>query len=105
MPTTPNGPDQLEAGVSFDHSRALDGNAAAGAFAAALGRDIDTADITCASCGDRSLFTQKRAYLDGPGATLRCPRCGQVLARLATTPHGTWLSLAGSASWRLSPAT
>ena len=105
MPSTPPNPDQLEAGVSFDYSRALDGNAAAGAFAAALGRDVTTADITCATCSDRSLFAQKRAYLDGPGATLRCPSCGQVLARLAATPHGTWLSLAGSASWRLTPST
>jgi hypothetical protein len=104
MPITPS-PGQLEPGVSYDGSRALDGNAAAGAFSAALGRDVDTADITCGACADRSPFTQKRAYLDGPGATLRCPRCGQVLARLATTPHGTWLSLAGSASWRMAPAT
>jgi hypothetical protein len=101
MTPTPNGPDHLDSALEFDTSRALDGNAAAGAFTAAFGRAVDTADIVCAACADRSLFSQKHAYLDGPGATLRCPRCGQALARLASTPHGTWLSLAGSASWHL----
>jgi hypothetical protein len=101
MTPTPQSHDDLDGGLAFDTSRALDGNAAAGAFTAAFGRAVDTADITCAACADRSLFTQKQAYLDGPGTTLRCPRCGQALARLATTPHGTWLSLAGSASWHL----
>jgi hypothetical protein len=103
MSPTPNTPDLPDAGVSFDHSRELDGNAAAGAFSDALGRHVENADIICATCADRSLFAQKRAYLDGPGITLRCPRCGQILARLTTTPHGTWLSLAGSASWHLEP--
>ena len=96
-------PDTPDAGVSFDYGRALDGNAAAGAFADALGQHVDTADIICATCSDRSLFAQKYAYLDGPGMTLRCPRCGQIIARLTVTPHGTWLSLAGSASWHLKP--
>ena len=105
MTSTANGPDRPDAGVRFDHSRALDGNAAAGAFGAAFGRDVDTAHITCATCAGRSLFTQQHAYLDGPGTTLRCRDCGQVLARLATTPHGTWLSLSGSASWHLAPTT
>ena len=105
MSLTPDGSGQLDAGVTFDHSRALDGNAAAGAFAAALGRDVDTAEITCGTCAARSAFAQQRAYLDGPGATLRCFSCSQVIARLATTPYGTWLSLAGSVSWRLAPAT
>ncbi len=97
-PVPPTVPD---AGVNFDYGRALDGHAAAGAFADALGRDVDSADIICESCADSSLFAQKRAYLDGPGITLRCPRCGQILARLTTTPHGTWLSLTGSVSWHL----
>jgi hypothetical protein len=93
-----------DATLDFDHSRALDGNAAAGAFAAVLGGDVTTDDIVCGHCDDRSPFARKHSYLDGPGITLRCPGCGQILARLATTPHGTWLSMAGSASWRL-PAT
>jgi hypothetical protein len=104
MTLTPNGPTSPDSDAGFDHSRALDGNAATGAFAAVFGREVETAEITCATCADRSLFSEKRAYLDGPGATMRCPRCGHVLARLATTPHGTWLSLDGSASWRLAPA-
>jgi hypothetical protein len=87
--------------VYLDQSKALDGNAAAGAFSVALGVDASMIDIVCAGCGDRALFAEERAYVEGPGTTLCCRRCAGVIGRLATTPAGTWLSLSGSASWRL----
>src|SRR4051795_5929841 len=87
--------------VEFDQSDALDGSAAAGAFSAALGVDASMIDIVCAECGYQALFAEERAYLEGPGTTLCCRRCGNVIGRVATTPAGTWLSLSGSESWRL----
>jgi len=87
--------------VELDQSNALDGNAAAGAFSAALGVDASMIDIVCAECGYRAPFAEERAYLDGPGTTLCCQRCASVIGRVATTPAGTWLSLSGSESWRL----
>jgi len=87
--------------VELDQSDALDGNAAAGAFSAALGVDASMIDIVCAGCGYRAPFAEERAYLEGPGTTLCCRRCASVIGRLATTPAGTWLSLSGSESWRL----
>jgi hypothetical protein len=87
--------------VEFDQSNALDGNAAAGAFSAALGVDAAMIDIVCATCGYRAPLAEERAYLGGPGTTLCCRRCASVIGRVATTPVGTWLSLAGSESWRL----
>jgi hypothetical protein len=87
--------------VELDQSNALDGSAAAGAFSAALGVDASVIDIVCAECGDQAPFAEQRAYVEGPGTTLCCRRCAGVIARVATTPAGTWLSLSGSASWRL----
>ena len=84
-----------------DQSGALDGSAAAGAFSVALGSDASMIDIICAHCGYNSTLAEERAYVDGPGTTLRCARCALVVGRVATTPAGTWVSLAGSQSWRL----
>jgi Family of unknown function (DUF6510) len=87
--------------VELDQSNALDGSAAAGAFSVALGVDASMIDIVCAECGYQAPFAEQRAYVDGPGTTLCCRRCASVIGRVATTPAGTWLSLSGSASWRL----
>ena len=90
--------------VVLDQSEALDGSAAAGAFSAALGVDAATIEIVCAGCGYQAPLAEERAYLEGPGTTLRCRRCATVIGRVATTPAGTWLSLSGSRSWRLPPS-
>jgi hypothetical protein len=87
--------------VELDQSDALDGNAAAGAFSAALGVDVSMITVVCAHCGHRAAFAEERAYLGGPGTTLCCQRCASVIGRVATTPAGTWLSLSGSESWQL----
>jgi Family of unknown function (DUF6510) len=87
--------------VELDQSDALDGSAAAGAFSAALCVDASMIEIVCAQCGYQAPFAEERAYLEGPGTTLRCRRCASVIGRVATTPAGTWLSLSGSESWRL----
>ena len=64
-----------ERDVRFDGSNALDGNAAAAAFLAVLGVDLTTTAVTCASCGRESPFAATRAYVSGPGVTVRCPSC------------------------------
>jgi hypothetical protein len=92
--------DNTEMAAS-DQSDGWDGSAAAGAFSAALGSDASMIQIVCAHCGYSSPLAEERAYVDGPGTTLRCARCALVVGRVATTPAGTWLSLAGSQSWRL----
>jgi Family of unknown function (DUF6510) len=87
--------------VELDQSDALDGSAAAGAFSSVFGVDATMINIICAECGHQAPFAEERAYLEGPGTTLCCQRCANVIGRLATTPAGTWLSLSGSESWRL----
>ncbi|ORA75253.1 hypothetical protein BST28_22065 [Mycolicibacter kumamotonensis] len=77
-----------------------DGNAAAGAFATALGFDVTTAMLTCAKCGRIGAFAQSHVYHRAPGIVVRCPNCEAVLARLVQTPTDVWLDLRGSQSWR-----
>ena len=85
--------------AATDQADALDGSA--GAFSVAFGSDASMIDIVCAHCGYNSPLAEERAYVDGPGTTLRCARCALVVGRVATMPAGTWLSLDGSQSWRL----
>jgi uncharacterized Zn finger protein len=79
----------------------VDGNAAGGAFAEVLGFDVTTAMLTCAGCGHVVAFAESHVYLRGPGIVVRCPSCGDVLARLVQTPTDVWLDLRGAQSWRI----
>jgi ribosomal protein S27E len=79
----------------------VDGNAAGGAFAEVLGFDVTTAMLTCAGCGQVEAFAESHVYLRGPGIVVRCPNCGDVLARLVQTPTDVWLDLRGAQSWRI----
>ncbi|MEW2482865.1 DUF6510 family protein [Mycobacterium sp. NPDC049093] len=79
----------------------VDGNAAAGAFAEALGFDATSAMLTCAGCATVSAFAECHVYGRAPGVVVRCPGCGCVLARLVRTPTDAWLDLRGSQSMRI----
>ena len=57
---------------------ALDGNAIAGVLHTAFGRELTTAQGTCATCGRTNLLAALRVYLRAPGAVGRCPGCGEV---------------------------
>lgn len=85
----------------FDQSHALDGAVAAGPLAEIFGIDMSAVLIGCESCHDQSVLSEKRAYVDGPGVTVRCPRCASVLVRVVRTPTDVWFSLQGSAAWRV----
>jgi Family of unknown function (DUF6510)/short chain dehydrogenase len=45
----------------------MDGNAALGAFASALGRDVSDAVLTCPHCITSAPFTEVCVYAPGPG--------------------------------------
>jgi ribosomal protein S27E len=79
----------------------VDGNAAGGAFADVLGFDVTTATLTCAGCGRARAFAESHVYDRAPGIVVRCPSCGDVLARLVQTPTDVWLDLRGAESWRI----
>jgi hypothetical protein len=80
---------------------ALDGLAAAGTFGAVFGGDVSAVTVVCGGCGNGARFADQRAYMTGPGVVLRCRSCAHILARVVTTPTDTWVTLAGSQSWRL----
>ena len=100
-PPTPLG-EESEPSAGGDDTIApgvLDGNAAAGEFAAVLASDPTTVTVHCASCGATQAFGQLHAYLRGPGTVLRCRECESMVGRVAHTGRGTWLDLSGSSSW------
>jgi hypothetical protein len=80
----------------------VDGNAAAGTFAKVLGFDVTTATLTCGKCCCARAFAETSVYHRGPGIVVRCPCCGDVLARLVQTPTDLWLDFSGAQSWRVS---
>ena len=56
----------------------VDGNALAGAFSIAFGRDMTTATSVCAECGDQHPLATTHVYLRCPGMVVRCPNCTAV---------------------------
>lgn len=77
----------------------VDGNAAAGAFAEALGFDVTTATLTCADCGRVDVFAATHVYQRAPGIVVCCQSCGHILARLVHTRSDIRLDLRGAESW------
>lgn len=75
----------------------LDGNAAAGALAAALGVEMTAVPGECAHCGTVSVVAALRAYTRAPGIVLRCPTCGGVVLRIVETPTATLVDARGAA--------
>ena len=73
----------------------LDGNAAAGVMAEVFQLEITMAVTTCASCGAVRPLGELRAYLQAPGAVLRCPTCGVVQLRMVRAPTRAWLDFRG----------
>ena len=93
--------DTPEPASHLDDSSALDGNAAAGAFMQVLGLDLTMTVVTCATCSLESPFAATRAYILGPGVTVRCPGCSAVLARAVTSTRPMQFSLHGASAWRV----
>ena len=77
------------------HDARLDGNAAAGRLAELFVFDVTVARTTCARCGDSRPLAELHAYLDAPGAVLRCATCEAVQLRMVRSPDRAWLDLQG----------
>lgn len=78
----------------------LDGNALAGALAAAFGADMTTVPGRCAHCGAVNVVGELRAYVRAPGAVLRCPACEGVILRVVETIEATYVDARGAAYLR-----
>jgi Family of unknown function (DUF6510) len=86
-------------GMSFDDT-VLDGNAVAGALAAAFGSDVSGCPGRCAHCGTVSVVGELRAYVQAPGAVLRCPVCAGVVLRVVETTEAMYVDARGASYLR-----
>ncbi|SDE32411.1 DUF6510 family protein [Auraticoccus monumenti] len=82
----------------FEDDQALDGNALAGRLAEIFSVDMTSARVTCSGCGTVRPLAEGRAYVRGPGVTLRCAECQMVLGRIVRARDSVWLELSGVAS-------
>ena len=57
----------------------VDGNAIAGTLGEVFVREMTSARIVCAGCGEVEPLGAEHAYLQAPGIVLRCCHCEQVL--------------------------
>jgi DNA-directed RNA polymerase subunit RPC12/RpoP len=73
----------------------LDGNAAAGMLSEVFALEVSGARGRCASCGDINALGEAHAYLDAPGAVIRCPSCESVLLVLVRGEGRYWLGAQG----------
>jgi hypothetical protein len=72
-----------------------DGNTLGGPLSEVLGVDVTAAVGRCTGCGSTGPLAEGRLFGHSPGLVLRCPRCDQVLLRLARAPGRAWLDLRG----------
>ena len=72
----------------------LDGNAVAGLLQEVFAVEMTTAVGTCASCGTARPIGAVHVYR-GAGIVLRCPHCGNVLAKIVKSASRVWIDSTG----------
>jgi Zn finger protein HypA/HybF involved in hydrogenase expression len=72
----------------------LDGNAVAGLLQEVFAVEMTTAVGTCASCGTAGPVGAAHVYR-GAGIVLRCPHCGNALAKIVKNDSQIWIDLTG----------
>jgi Family of unknown function (DUF6510) len=79
----------------------LDGNAVGGLLSEVFAFELTTAQGTCANCGANAAVGAVYAYVQAPGAVLRCPVCGCVLMRVVQADDRLWFEMSGVRSLEL----
>jgi hypothetical protein len=82
----------------------LDGNAVAGDLAELFGFEMSAAAHRCAHCGNVGAMGTLLAWTQGPGVTLRCGICREVVIRIVRTASRTLVDVSGAAYLEM-PAT
>jgi predicted RNA-binding Zn-ribbon protein involved in translation (DUF1610 family) len=72
----------------------LDGNAVAGLLHDVFGAEMTEATGTCDSCGASAPVGAVHVFRSA-GVVLRCPRCGNVLAKIVTRREDACVDLSG----------
>ena len=79
----------------------LDANATAGLLREIFGVDMTAEPTECAACGNEAEIGTLLAFVQGPGITLRCSACENVVIRLVQTTEATFLDARGAVYLRL----
>jgi hypothetical protein len=79
----------------MDADLVLDGNAVAGLLGEVFAGEITTAAGRCDGCGAVEALGALRAFVQAPGAVLRCLHCERVLLRVVRDDDRCWLDVRG----------
>jgi DNA-directed RNA polymerase subunit RPC12/RpoP len=71
----------------------VDGNAVAGMLAEVLRSDATLLQLTCGTCGSRSILAEALVELDEVGAIVRCRACTHTMLTLLRKPDGVTLRI------------
>jgi hypothetical protein len=85
----------------MDDQLMLDGNAVAGDLAELFGFEVTAVIHRCTNCGNIGAMGTLLAWTQGPGITLRCCICREVVMRLVRTPSRTFVDMRGAAYMEL----
>ena len=72
----------------------LDGNAIAGLLQEVFALEMTTAIATCDGCGAAEAVGADHVYR-GAGIVLRCPHCGNTLAKIVKSQDRLWVDFPG----------
>jgi len=75
----------------------LDANAVSGDLMELFGSEMTAAVHRCAHCGNVGAMGTLLAWTQGPGITLRCCICREVVVRIVRTPSRTLIDVSGAA--------
>ena len=81
----------------MDEPMMLDANAVAGDLAELFGFEMTATVHRCAHCGNIGQMGTLLAWTQGPGITLRCCICRDVVVRIVRTPTRTLIDISGAA--------
>ncbi|MEP7041183.1 MAG: DUF6510 family protein [Chloroflexota bacterium] len=81
----------------MDEPMMLDANAVAGDLAELFGSDMTVTIHRCVHCGNVGQMGTLLAWTQGPGITLRCCICRDVVVRIVRTPSRTLIDVSGAA--------
>jgi hypothetical protein len=80
----------------------VDGNAVAGLLQEIFAREMTPSPAECAHCGSAGELGALLAFVQAPGAVLRCPACEEIMLRIVATPGAYYLDARGTVYLRLS---
>ena len=81
----------------MDEPMMLDANAVAGDLAELFGFEMTATVHRCGHCGNVGQMGTLLAWTQGPGITLRCCICRDVVVRIVRTPTRTLIDVSGAA--------